>query len=132
MVLGRPDGSSAETRESLAARARGGLLFMGGFVALLYAIEFVNTLMLHGLNRTFGLRPVHGAVADVLERHRGSGGSGGNVGGEADAHNQGANDDVSLGLPAQAALLRSDTSVDPCADAIALALSDSQSHLDCR
>ncbi|AMB39752.1 MULTISPECIES: rhomboid family intramembrane serine protease [Paenarthrobacter] len=67
MVLGRPDGSSAETRESLAARARGGLLFMGGFVALLYAIEFVNTLMLHGLNRTFGLRSrTFDGVLDIL------------------------------------------------------------------
>lgn len=57
MVLETPDGSKADARESLAARAKGGLLFMGGFVVLLYVIELLNTMMLHGLNRTFGLRP---------------------------------------------------------------------------
>jgi membrane associated rhomboid family serine protease len=43
--------------DSLATRARGGLLFMGGFVLLLAVIELVNTVMLHSLNSTFGLRP---------------------------------------------------------------------------
>ncbi|WP_347110309.1 rhomboid family intramembrane serine protease [Paenarthrobacter sp. S56] len=67
MVLGTPEGSKAEARDSLAARARGGLLFMGGFVLLLYVIEFLNTMMLHGLNRTFGLRPRSlDGVLDIL------------------------------------------------------------------
>ncbi|MGO4245791.1 rhomboid family intramembrane serine protease [Paenarthrobacter sp. RAF54_2] len=56
MVLETPDGSKAEAKETLAGRAKGGLLFMGSFVILLYVIEFLNTLMRHGLNSTFGLR----------------------------------------------------------------------------
>ncbi|BCW62277.1 rhomboid family intramembrane serine protease [Paenarthrobacter sp. MSM-2-10-13] len=56
MVLGMPEESKEEARESLAGRAKGGLLFMGGFVVLLYVIEILNTLMRHGLNSTFGLR----------------------------------------------------------------------------
>ncbi|MGP0222722.1 rhomboid family intramembrane serine protease [Paenarthrobacter sp. NCHU4564] len=67
MVLETPDGSKAASKETLAARAKGGLLFMGGFVILLYVIEFLNTLMMHGLNRTFGLRPRNvDGVLDIL------------------------------------------------------------------
>ncbi len=44
-------------RNTPAARARQGLLVVGSFVLLLYAIEIVNSLMLHSLNGTFGLRP---------------------------------------------------------------------------
>jgi membrane associated rhomboid family serine protease len=44
-------------RRAIAARAKGGLLVLGGFVALLFAIELFNALMLRSLNRTFGLRP---------------------------------------------------------------------------
>ncbi|MDQ0757194.1 rhomboid family intramembrane serine protease [Arthrobacter sp. B3I4] len=44
-------------RDTPAARARQGLLVVGCFVLLLYAVEILNTLMLHSLNRTFGLRP---------------------------------------------------------------------------
>jgi membrane associated rhomboid family serine protease len=44
-------------RQTIAARAKGGLLVLGGFVALLFAIELFNALMLRSLNRTFGLRP---------------------------------------------------------------------------
>lgn len=44
-------------RQVLAARARGGLLVLGGFTALLFAIEVLNTVLLRSLNRTFGLRP---------------------------------------------------------------------------
>ncbi len=40
-----------------AGRARKGLLVVGSFVALLYGIELINTLLLHSLNGTFGLRP---------------------------------------------------------------------------
>lgn len=49
---GRP-----KNRETTASRAKGGLLVSGGFVLLLFVIEVVNTLTLHALNRTFGLRP---------------------------------------------------------------------------
>lgn len=45
------------SRGTTGSRARGGLLVSGGFVALLFAIEVVNMLTLHALNRTFGLRP---------------------------------------------------------------------------
>ncbi|MEZ2389825.1 rhomboid family intramembrane serine protease [bacterium RCC_150] len=45
------------SRASLAKRARAGLLFMGGFLALLVVIEVLNTALLGSLNRTFGLRP---------------------------------------------------------------------------
>jgi membrane associated rhomboid family serine protease len=44
-------------RRTIAARAKGGLLVLGGFVALLFAIELFNALMLRSLNRTYGLRP---------------------------------------------------------------------------
>ncbi|MET1085836.1 MAG: rhomboid family intramembrane serine protease [Arthrobacter sp.] len=44
-------------RRTIAARAKGGLLVLGGFVAVLFAIELFNALMLRSLNRTFGLRP---------------------------------------------------------------------------
>jgi membrane associated rhomboid family serine protease len=43
--------------ESPAARAKGGLLMVGSFVALLFIIEVVNMLMFRSLNQTFGLRP---------------------------------------------------------------------------
>ncbi|MDI2035305.1 hypothetical protein PJL15_02435 [Paenarthrobacter nitroguajacolicus] len=66
-MLGTPEGSRAEAGESLAGRAKGGLLFMGGFVVLLYVIEIFNTLMRHGLNATFGLRPRSmDGVLDIL------------------------------------------------------------------
>jgi len=54
-VLQAPEGE--RRRDTTAARARQGLAVVGSFVALLYAVEFVNTLMLHSLNRVFGLRP---------------------------------------------------------------------------
>ncbi|MFJ4265507.1 rhomboid family intramembrane serine protease [Paenarthrobacter nicotinovorans] len=57
MVLGTPEGPKADAEESLAGRAKGGLLFMGGFVILLYVVEILNTLTRHALNATFGLRP---------------------------------------------------------------------------
>ncbi|MCZ9881353.1 rhomboid family intramembrane serine protease [Arthrobacter sp. B2a2-09] len=65
-LYGNGDGR-IPAKDSLATRARGGLLFMGGFVALLAVIELVNTLMSHSLNATFGLRPrsVDG-VFDIL------------------------------------------------------------------
>lgn len=44
-------------RQAVASRARGGLLVLGGFVALLFVLEVANSLMLGALNRTFGLRP---------------------------------------------------------------------------
>ena len=44
-------------RRTVAARAKGGLLVLGGFVALLFAIELFNMLMLRSLNSTYGLRP---------------------------------------------------------------------------
>ena len=44
-------------RDTPAARAKGGLLVVGTFVLLLFAIELLNTALLHGLNRVFGLRP---------------------------------------------------------------------------
>lgn len=54
-MLQAPEGE--RRRDTTAARARQGLAVVGSFVALLYAVEFVNTLMLHSLNRVFGLRP---------------------------------------------------------------------------
>jgi membrane associated rhomboid family serine protease len=45
------------TVETPASRARRGLLVVGSFVLLLYVIEIINTVLLHSLNRTFGLRP---------------------------------------------------------------------------
>lgn len=44
-------------RQAIASRAKGGLVVLGGFVAVLFAIEVVNTLMMGALTRTFGLRP---------------------------------------------------------------------------
>lgn len=57
MALHTNGDGRAPAKDSLATRARGGLLFMGGFVVLLAVIELVNTVMLHSLNSTFGLRP---------------------------------------------------------------------------
>ncbi len=54
-MLQAPEGE--RRRDATAARARQGLAVVGSFVAFLYAVEFVNTLMLHSLNRVFGLRP---------------------------------------------------------------------------
>lgn len=51
-----PDGRSG-TAAATASRARRGLVVVGSFVLLLYAVEIINTLLLHSLNRTFGLRP---------------------------------------------------------------------------
>lgn len=56
MVMETSGTGQPAARQSLAVRAKGGLLFMGGFVLLLSVIELVNTLLLHGLNATFGLR----------------------------------------------------------------------------
>ena len=50
-------GEAPATRETTAARAKGGLLVVGSFVVLLFAIELVNTVLLHSLNGVFGLRP---------------------------------------------------------------------------
>lgn len=50
-------GGRAQTRHTPAARAQGGLLVLGLFVVLLFAIELVNAATFHSLNRTFGLRP---------------------------------------------------------------------------
>ncbi|CAH0150244.1 hypothetical protein SRABI83_00696 [Arthrobacter sp. Bi83] len=50
-------GDSPATRDTPASRAKGGLLVVGSFVALLFAIELVNMLTLHALNGIFGLRP---------------------------------------------------------------------------
>ena len=44
-------------RQTVAARAKGGLLVLGAFVVLLFVIELFNMVMLRSLNRTFGLRP---------------------------------------------------------------------------
>lgn len=48
-----------ETRAAptAAGRARQGLVVVGSFVALLYVLEILNSLLLHSLNGTFGLRP---------------------------------------------------------------------------
>ena len=45
------------TVDTRASRARRGLLVVGSFVLALYLIEILNTVLLHSLNRTFGLRP---------------------------------------------------------------------------
>ncbi|QCO97472.1 rhomboid family intramembrane serine protease [Arthrobacter sp. 24S4-2] len=50
-------GQRTPTRHTPAARAQGGLLVLGLFVALLFGIELVNAATFHALNRTFGLRP---------------------------------------------------------------------------
>ncbi|QYF91398.1 rhomboid family intramembrane serine protease [Arthrobacter sp. PAMC25284] len=53
--------------DSPARRARRGLLVVGSFVALLYGIELVNTLLLHSLNGIFGLRPRRlDGILDIL------------------------------------------------------------------
>lgn len=56
-MAGMLDNGGPGERRTLAARAKGGLLVLCGFVALLFAIELFNALMLRSLNRTFGLRP---------------------------------------------------------------------------
>jgi membrane associated rhomboid family serine protease len=56
MMLDAP-GQRTPTRHTPAARAQGGLLVLGLFVALLFGIELVNAATFHALNRTFGLRP---------------------------------------------------------------------------
>ncbi len=56
-MAGLMGGGGYGERQTIAARAKGGLLVLGGFVALLFAIELFNALMLRSLNRTFGLRP---------------------------------------------------------------------------
>ena len=48
---------SAGERQGIAARAKGGLLVLGGFVVVLFVIEVINFLLTRSLNRTFGLRP---------------------------------------------------------------------------
>jgi membrane associated rhomboid family serine protease len=53
--------------KSRAARAKGGLLVVGMFVILLFAIEIVNLLTLRALNLTFGLRPrTPDGILDIL------------------------------------------------------------------
>ena len=60
-------GDSPRTADTTATRARKGLLVVGSFVLLLYLIEIINTLLLHSLNRTFGLRPRSlDGVLDIL------------------------------------------------------------------
>jgi membrane associated rhomboid family serine protease len=60
-------GESPRTADTTASRARKGLLVVGSFVLLLYLIEIINTLLLHSLNRTFGLRPRSlDGVLDIL------------------------------------------------------------------
>jgi membrane associated rhomboid family serine protease len=67
MTLGSFPDERPRTVDSPASRARRGLVVVGSFVLLLYLIEILNTLLLHSLNRTFGLRPrsVDG-VFDIL------------------------------------------------------------------
>jgi membrane associated rhomboid family serine protease len=57
MTLGSFPDERPRTVDSPASRARRGLVVVGSFVLLLYLIEILNTLLLHSLNRTFGLRP---------------------------------------------------------------------------
>jgi membrane associated rhomboid family serine protease len=57
MTLGSFPDERPRTVDSPATRARRGLVVVGSFVLLLYLIEILNTLLLHSLNRTFGLRP---------------------------------------------------------------------------
>ncbi|WP_427004335.1 rhomboid family intramembrane serine protease [Pseudarthrobacter sp. H2] len=57
MALDAFRGERRGAGDTPAVRARRGLLVVGSFVALLYLIEIINTLMFHSLNRTFGLRP---------------------------------------------------------------------------
>jgi membrane associated rhomboid family serine protease len=56
-MAGLAQNSGFGDRRTIAARAKGGLLVLGSFVALLFVIELFNALMLRSLNRTFGLRP---------------------------------------------------------------------------
>ncbi|MCU1566226.1 MAG: Rhomboid family protein [Pseudarthrobacter sp.] len=56
-MAGLTHNSGYGDRRTIAARAKGGLLVLGSFVALLFVIELFNALMLRSLNRTFGLRP---------------------------------------------------------------------------
>ena len=49
-MLDCPGGRQPGSGKRTAARAKGGLLVVGGFVALLFAIELVNMLTLHALN----------------------------------------------------------------------------------
>lgn len=50
-----------------AGRARQGLVVVGSFVVLLYVIEIINSLTLHALNGTFGLRPRRlDGILDIL------------------------------------------------------------------
>lgn len=56
MVLGTSGGERPVARETLAGRAKSGLLFMGGFVIVLFILELINMVTLHWLNSTFGLR----------------------------------------------------------------------------
>jgi membrane associated rhomboid family serine protease len=57
MMLDAPGENRSPAKYRPAARAQAGLLILGLFVALLFAIELVNAATFHGLNRTFGLRP---------------------------------------------------------------------------
>jgi membrane associated rhomboid family serine protease len=57
MTLGSFPDERPRTVDSPATRARRGLVVVGSFVLLVYLIEILNTLLLHSLNRTFGLRP---------------------------------------------------------------------------
>lgn len=56
-MLDSSGGGRPRTADTTAGRARSGLLVAGSFVLLLYVIEIINTLLLHSLNWTFGLRP---------------------------------------------------------------------------
>ena len=57
MTLGSFPDERPRTVDTPASRARRGLVVVGSFVLLLYLIEILNTVLLHSLNRTFGLRP---------------------------------------------------------------------------
>ncbi|GAP54328.1 rhomboid family intramembrane serine protease [Arthrobacter sp. 92] len=56
MVLNATGEKRSHNRHTPAARAQGGLLVLGLFVALLFGIELVNEATFHALNRIFGLR----------------------------------------------------------------------------
>ncbi len=57
MTLDSSRNGRPRAEATTAERARKGLLVVGSFVLVLYVIEIINTLLLHSLNRTFGLRP---------------------------------------------------------------------------
>jgi membrane associated rhomboid family serine protease len=57
MTLGSFPDERPRTVDTPTSRARRGLVVVGSFVLLLYLIEILNTVLLHSLNRTFGLRP---------------------------------------------------------------------------